>query len=175
VVWIIDGGKAIAVDSNQVRARRRYIEQVTGSQVSNWLPVMLSGGRRSKYIYCISNDGIDGVFITAHVDDVFSLCSLDDVYKADFVVANTCIWERMADKELLYRMRKENRNIELWYAKQDLSVEGFNIVRQSTTINNIGQFGFQTSLSERELFKHRKKGFMNAIELSFEHVSTIII
>ncbi len=175
MVWIIDGSEEIAVDSNQLLARGRYIQQVTGSQVSKWYPVTLNGGVQSKFRYCISNDGIDGVFITAHIGDVYVLCNLNAVYKADFVVANTCIWEMMADKKILNSMRSKNQYIDLWFAKQDISVDRCNIVRQTTTLNNIGRFGFQTSLSERELFKHRKKGFMKAIELSFEHVYTIIL
>jgi len=173
VKWII--GTDIAVDSNQIRARGDYIQLVTGAGVSAWSFIKVNGQVCKKYLCCTSNDGIDGTFITAHIGDVFKLCSLRKIYIGKFVVANTCIWERMFHKKLLSNMRSFNRNIELWFAKQELSVDDNRIFRQSTTLNNIGRFGFQTSLSERELFRNRGKGLMEAIQVSFVRVSPVIL
>lgn len=173
--WIIGTGKDIAVDSNQVRARGEYIHLVTGAEVSAWDFIQVDGQVCKEYLCCNSNDGIDGTFITAHIGDVYKLCSLREIYIGKFVVANTCIWERMSHKKLLSNMMSFNRGIELWFAKQELSVDSNRIFRQSTTLNNIGRFGFQTSLSERKLFTNRCKGLMEAIRVSFVRVSPFIL
>lgn len=72
-------------------------------------------------------------------------------------------------------MTNINREIELLIAKQELSIDRNRIFKQTNTINHIGAFGFQTSLSERQLFKNRKKGFLIAIRESFERVSPILL
>lgn len=173
--WIIGNGKDIAADSNQVRMRGDYIQRVTGAEVSTWSFILVNGQVCKEYLCCTSNDGIDGTFITAHIGDVYKLCSLREICMGKFVVANTCIWERMSHKNLMSSMMTLNRDIELWFAKQELSVDGNKIFRQSTTLNNIGRFGFQTSLSERELFMNRGKGLMEAIRMSFVRVSPVIL
>ena len=48
-------------------------------------------------------------------------------------------------------------------------------IEESTTVEDIGKFGFQTSVSERKLFANRRKGFMEAVNLSFDKVSPIIL
>lgn len=173
--WIISSGEDIAVDKNQVRARGDYIQRVTGSEVSPWNFIQVNGQVYKQYLCCTSNDGIDGTFITAHINDVYKLCSLKEIYAGKFVVANTCIWERMADKNLLSRMKIFNRDSELWFAKQELSVDGNRIFRESTTLNDIGKFGFRTSKSERKLFTNRSKGLMEAVRASFVWVSPVIL
>jgi hypothetical protein len=175
VRWIIGNDKDIAVDGIQVRARGDYIQRVTGAEVSAWHFIQVNGQVCKEFLCCTSNDGIDGTFITAHIGDVYKICSLREICIGKFVVANTCIWERMSHKKLLNSMMSFNRNIELWFAKQELSVDSSRIFRQSTTLNNIGRFGFQTSLSERELFMNRGKGLMEAIRVSFVRVSPVIL
>lgn len=173
--WIIGYDKDIAVDSNQVRARRDYIQHVTGAEVTAWSFMLVNGQVRNKYLCCTSKDEIDGTFITAHIDDVYWLCSLREILNGKFVIANTCIWKRMSDKTILSNMRNFNQDIELWFAKQELSLDGNRTLRESTTLNNVGQFGFRTSLSERKLFMYRRKGFMEALKVSFNRVSPIIL
>lgn len=173
--WIIGTGKDIAVDINQVQARRNYIQSVTSAEVSDWSFIKVGGQICKEYLCCTSNDEIDGTFITAHIGDVYKLCALREIYMGKFVVANTCIWEKMSHKKLLSNMKIYNQDIVLWFAKQELSIDGNMIFRQSTTLNNKGTFGFQTSLSERELFKNRRKGFMEAIKESFVRVSPILL
>jgi hypothetical protein len=103
----------------------------------------MNGQYIKQYLCCTSNDGVDGTFITAHIGDVYKLCSLKEIYTGKFVVANTCIWERMADKNLLSSMKIFIRDIELWFAKQELSVDGNRIFRESTTLNDIGSSDFE--------------------------------
>ena len=173
--WILSSGKDIAVDLKQLSARTDYIRRVTGADVSIWQPIMIDGKVDIRFLSCISNDFVEGVFITAHINDFGFLFALRQVCESELVVANTCIWKRLAHKDLLYRLRRNNPDSELYFAKQELSVDIMHNFRQSTTILNVGQFGFQTSLSERELFINRRMGLKKALLHSFERVSPILL
>ena len=65
------------------------------------------------------------------------------------------------------------------YAKDEsnntLEVEENYNLRQSTLLSYVGEFGFNTSLSERLLFSNRRKGFMKAVFLAFNKVSPVIL
>jgi len=173
VRWIISTEKDIAVDSNQMRARREYIQRVSGVEVSPWIKV--NGPVAKEYFCCMSNDGIDGTSITAHIGDVYNLCSLREICSCKFVVANTCTLRRMLGKEILYRMMSINPEVELFFAKQELSLSSNGLFWQSTTLINVGEFGFRTSKSERLLYRNRDKGLMEAIKKSFNRVSPVIL
>lgn len=170
--WIVSADKDISVSIEQLNKRHRFIESVTGQEVTKWsiIPIL-----QNKYFCCFSDDTINGTFITAHIGQVFDLCSNKEIAQGDLVIANTCIWEKSSEKALLYKMMAVNRNIELWFAKQTLSVENNYFLRQSTTLREFGRFGFQTSLSERQLFSNRKKGFMEAVKVSFQKISPVIL
>lgn len=172
--WILSNSKDIVVNGEQIQARKVFIQKVTGVEVSDWRYMVVEGKICKDYLCCVSDDGLDGTFITAHIQDVNKLCMLHQICFGEFVVANTCIWKRMSHKNLLHVMRRSNQNVELWFAKQELSLDAEKLFRQSTTLLNVGQFGFQTSMSERELFRHRREGIMEAIQKSFVHVSPVI-
>lgn len=171
--WIV--GKNVAVDINQLQARWKYIQRVTGSNVSKWNYMSINGKMYENYFVSKSDDGIDATVITAHIDDVGKLCLLKEICSGEFVVANTCIFQRMSHKNILHAMMKTNQYIKLWLSKQELSVCSDRVLRQTTTVKNIGRFGFQTSLSERELFRKREMGLRMAIQESYNHVSPVIL
>jgi len=154
----------------QLNARKQYIKDITASNVSPWQYIL-----GKQFFHCRSNDMINGVFITAHIDDVMKLGALQAVWSSKFVVANTCVWERALHKKLLQIMTCNNRCVELFFAKQALSPDSNGILRRSATLNDVGTFGFQTSMSERELFSNRKLGLYKAIQKSFERVSPILL
>lgn len=170
--WIVSTGKDIYVDNIQLQARLNYIRQVTGAEVTEWRLLKIKGTSK-QFLYCISDDGLNGTFITAHIGEVQLICSLYEVACGDFVIANSCIWEKSLDKQILRNMMKINRNVELWFAKQEVSIERGHMLRQCTTLNNLGQFGFQTSLSERQLFAKRRNGFMAAVHEAYIKVSPV--
>ncbi|MDD4591237.1 MAG: hypothetical protein PHG06_12555 [Parabacteroides sp.] len=170
--WILSAGKDIAVDVNQIQARRDYIQRVTNTDVSTWKSIQVNG---KDFYFCVSNDEVNGTLITAHINDVGMLCSLRDICASKLVVANTCIWQKGADKEILKYMRFVNKDVELWFAEQELFLDSSQTFRQTAELNNIGLFGFQTSLSERNLFKNRNKGLVKAIHESFLRVSPVIL
>ena len=173
--WIVSTDKNIAVDTNQLLARHSYIKDITSVQVSAWDYIHINGTASKRFLFCTSYDDVDGAFITAHIGEVDQLCTLAGIYNRDLVVANTCIWERCFHKKILYDMMKYNRKIELWFAKQEVSLDQMRLFRQSNTISNLGEFNFQTSLSERLLFRNRHLGLRNAIYASFERVSPILL
>lgn len=168
--WVLGTGKEIAVNVTQLKARIEYIRQITEADVSDWKLVQVND---RQFLYCTSDDIIDGVFITAHIQDVYILSTLDLIYENRIIIANTCIWNKFADKKLLYQLQRNNQNFDLYFAKQELLIDPMQIFRQTTTLLNVGQFGFQTSLSERELFINRRKGFEEALKQSFKRVSPI--
>ena len=170
--WILGANKEIVVDENQLKARSEYIRQVTEADVTDWQSVQVN---KRRFLCCVSNDMVDGVLITAHIGDVYMLSTLHHVYESRMIIANTCIWERLADKRLLYCLQQYNPNSDLFFAKQEIFIDPKRLFRQTTTLHNVGQFGFQTSLSERELFINRRKGFEEALKQSFERVSPILM
>ena len=100
--WIIGFDKDIAGDNNQLNARSKYIKDVTNAEVSAWQYVQVSC--QNKFLFCISNDGVDGTFIIAHINDILFLCAVSEVQKSKLIIVNTCILEKMNDKKLLYSM-----------------------------------------------------------------------
>lgn len=173
--WIISSDPRVFVDASNMSARLQYIHSVTGSEVTGWAAARKKSILSKTFFYCKSNDGLNGTFITAHIGEVQQLCSLQDIATGNFVIANTCIWEKSLNKQILYHMMKINRKIDLWFSKQSLSVEENYNLRQSTMLSKCGEFGFDTSLSERLLFSNRRKGFMKAVTLAFNKVSPVIL
>ena len=173
--WILGAGSDIVVDNEQLNARKRFIETVTGANVSPWQKVLLRQKSSKGFFRCSSDDTENGVFITAHIDDVVQLAALRKIWSSKFVVADSCVWEIGTNKKLLYNMMRNNRQVELFFSKQELSLDQNQFMRRSVTINNIGEFGFQTSRSERDLFKYRNVGLYKAIQKSFDRVSPILL
>jgi hypothetical protein len=176
VRWIIGSGKDITSDNNQLSSRRNFINLLTNADVSEWKYLKVNGRVFKDFLCCVSFDCTDGTFITAHMqnNNFPFLFSLHEVNKGNFVVANTCVLEKPFDTNLLYTLMSYNRNIELFFAKQELTIASNRLFFHTNTINNFGEFGFQTSLSEREMFKNRKKGLINSIRESFDRVSPIL-
>lgn len=170
--WILGAGEEIVVNVNQLKARSKYIHRVTNADVSDWKHFQMND---RQFLCCTSNDVVDGIFITAHIDDVIMLSALHYVFIKRITIANTCIWERSWDRKLLYKIWENNPNSDLYFSKQNISVDQMHILRPTTELLYAGKFGFQTSLSERELFMNREKGFEEALKLSFERVSPILM
>ena len=156
-------------------ARLQYIQAVTDAPVTAWMTTQKNRAFSKPLFYCVSNDELNGTFITAHIGEVQRLCSVQEIAMSDFVIANTCIWEKSSNKQILYYMMNINKKAVLWFSKQTLSLEENYNLRQSTLLSNVGTFGFNTSLSERLLFSNRHKGFMKAVSFAFDKVSPIIL
>lgn len=173
--WIVSSDPKIYVDRCHMSARLQYIHSVANTTATEWMITQKSTDFPKPFFYCMTNDRLNGTFITAHIDEVYRLCSLQEIAQSDFVIANTCIWKKSSNKQILYCMMQINKQIELWFSKQALTVEENYNLRQSTLLSNVGEFGFNSSLSERLLFSNRRKGFMNAVSVAFNKVSPIIL
>lgn len=173
--WILSANKEIVFDVEQLEARRNFIQKVTGCNVSAWIPYKVNFSTPTKYFFCNSVDNVNGTFITAHIGDVYQLCTLHEIARGELVIVNSCIWEDMLDKKILFKMMNYNKNVRLYFAKQEMLLEYGHALRQCNVLKNIGQFGFQSSTSERQLFANRKLGFMEAVNVAFNKVSPVIL
>ena len=54
----------------------------------------------------------------------------------------------------------------MYFAKQEVSDSGYRI----NYMENVGAFGFPTTLSERELFQQRRLGLVKAIRAVYDKV-----
>lgn len=173
--WIVGAGKDIIQSVEQLLARSRYISKITGVDVTHWSSLEIKGSNR-KYWMCTSLDKRNGSFITAHINDTLLLSSTELVANSEFVVANTCIWNRLTDKRVLKNLMLVNPQVRLWFAKQELAVVGSEYqLRESNLLSMVGNFGFLTSKSERVLFANRNKGFEEALSMAFEPVSPVLL
>ena len=70
-------------------------------------------------------------------------------------------------RKVIQLMKKQGHYVSLYYAHQKRTLTG-----QYVNLSYEGNFGFQTSVSERKLFRNRKKGLREAITLAFDHISS---
>lgn len=169
--WIVGIDKEIAGNREQLQARKEYIRQVTGANVSKW-ETIAGNGLLHGFVICTSLDGVDGTVVTAHIYDVWWLAGLDWVFKKPLLVANTCVWQVGNDKKLLAQLQEKNPEIELRFAKQEIQFNPqASSVRLHVKLSNVGTFGFCTSKSERELFEDSFQfEFRPALERAFPRV-----
>ena len=173
MIWIVANDNQILGSASERQARMNYIKEVTSTKVSPWDYLYLNGKKHEGFIYCESYDGINATFITAHIMQVEYLCSNPTIAFGEFVVANTCIWEKGSHKRILRNMMRYNPFVTLWFANQSLSIDIHHNFRQTNILTDVGLFGFKTSVSERKLYRTKKLGIRKAIELSFSKISPI--
>ena len=170
--WIFAYGDGIEVTPQQLDARLSFIRDVSNADVSPWKPLIVRGAAIPlPFLTCTSDDGIPGLFITAHVTAVHFLCERLYLRQKDIVVINSCLLIPHYGKHLLEVLSSANPQIELFFAKQENVYPKGPHLAKCVTISNIGEFGFQTSVSERNMFRHRKLGLKNAIYASFDKIS----
>lgn len=171
VQWIFGYGDGIEVTPQQLDARLDFIRDVSSADVSPWKPLVRGAAMPLPLLTCTSEDGIPGLFITAHANAVHFLCEWLYLWRKDIVVINSCLLIPNYGKQLLKVLSSANPQIELFFAKQETVYPGGPRLAKCVTISNIGEFGFQTSASERNMFRHRKLGLKNAIYASFDKAS----
>lgn len=172
--WIVSSRPEIVQNLSELCARNKFIQLVSNASVTNW-DILRDFRGVNRFYVCFTDDGINGIFVTGHIEEVMELCRSEQVDTCDFVIANTCIWNRLNDKSILYELLKKHSEMKLWFAKQKLSCETNYWLRKTNTLSDVGTFGFPTSKSERILFENRRKGFMVAVEKAFDKVSPILL
>lgn len=153
-------------------ARLKFINDITGVVPTPWKCVRFHDGG-TPFLLCNTVDNLNGIYITAHNYEVVEMCKTEYVSKVDFLAANTCIYRENLDTDILWFLKEKNKNIRLWYAKQEIELTSDHVFRNTNTLRNVGTFGFMTSKSDRLMFKNRKKGFEVALRLSFDKVSEL--
>ena len=172
--WIVSARPEIVRNSWELHARSEFIQLVSNARVTNW-DILRDFRGIDKFHVCFTDDGVNGAFVTGHIGEVMELCKSEQVADCELVIANTCIWNQLNDKSILYELLKKNSEMKLWFSKQELSCDPNYWLRKTNTLSDVGTFGFPTSKSERILFENRRKGFMIAVEKAFDKVSPILL
>lgn len=169
MLWIIE--ESLFGTTAERKARLNFIKEISGDKRVSWqklswrlLPV--------DYYYCQTDDGVNGVFITAHMylgELLFILGMLRPVTR-DFFVLNTCKMREGVDEEILSYLMNANSEIQLYFAKQDYDTES---EIYTNFISDVGNFGFMTSKSERIMFFNRGQGVAQAINKGFDMVRVV--
>ena len=110
-----------------------------------------------------------GVCITAHINEVEPILNSILSSKRAIVIVNSCMLSNGISERIYKLVLSKNPCSELYFAKQEKR-KGFDISRVNY-IDNVGNFGFGTTKSERELFMNRSLGLIPAIRASFDKIT----
>lgn len=169
MIWVVS--KSICSSSEELDCRRQYIRDVTKAEVSCWSESNCEykrfGLKRTCAFYvCQSKKGEYGMIITAHIHEIGAIFESIASRKRAIVVINSCEIEKTISSVFLSIVRQKNNSSELFYAYQERESHGLLV----NYADNLGTFGFSTTLSERMLFRQRYEGFIKAIRNSFQKV-----
>ena len=110
--WIISARSEIVRNLSELYARSEFIQLVSNSRVTNW-DILRDFGGIDKFYVCFTDDGVNGVFVTGHIEEVMELCRSEQVADCELVIANTCIWNQLNDKSILYELLKKHSEMKL--------------------------------------------------------------
>ena len=169
MIWMVS--KAL-VTPEELPLRHQFIQEITGGKVFKWVECNCPSNRRSTkaigYYRCTSDKGEYGVFITAHMNlEIQPILQQVLFQKKSLVVINSCAMEKNSRLNCINIVKDKNPNSEIFYAKQELSASGLLM----NYIEDAGEFGFQSTMSERELFQQRRLGLVKAIRTVYEKVA----
>ena len=120
-----------------------------------WCPLALADRVLSMYI----SKRQYGLIITAHMNiEVQPILQQILSQKKALVVINSCEIQKSAKEECYRIITSKNSQSEMYFAKQEVSDSGYRI----NYMENVGAFGFPTTLSERELFQQRRLGLIKS-------------
>lgn len=147
------------------------IERITSAKVSPWSEHSCKGSRfyspSVSFFQCLSDKGEYGFIITAHINpEVQPILQHVLTSKKALVVINSCIIKPTTRDVCLRIVRAKNPQSELYFARQELS-DSSGLVNY---VDNVGTFGFGTTVSERELFQQRRIGLEKAIRTVYDKV-----
>lgn len=168
MIWIIS--KAI-VTSEELLQRHKFIQKITQTRVSRWseycCPRQYRTAKPIEYYRCTSDKGEYGVFITAHMNlEVQPILRQVLSSKRTLVVINSCAIQENTKIICTDIVTKKNPQSEIFFAKQERSDEGYLM----NYMEDVGEFGFRSTVSERELFQQRQLGLVPAIRAVYEKV-----
>ena len=132
--WIVSARPEIVRNSWELHARSEFIQLVSNARVTNW-DILRDFRGIDKFHVCFTDDGVNGAFVTGHIGEVMELCKSEQVADCELVIANTCIWNQLNDKSILYELLKKNSEMKLWFAKQELSCDPNYWLRKTNTLS----------------------------------------
>lgn len=74
IVGTIYDADTIFGGAEMMKSRHQYIEDVTKSKVSDW-KMLIYNGKIQPYMYCVSDDNVNGVIFTGHINLFNELCN----------------------------------------------------------------------------------------------------
>lgn len=169
MIWIVS--KALVVSKEELNNRHQIIQEITQAKVSPWSEHYCKSARWPHtpfgFYQCVSQKGEYGIVITAHMNiEVQPILQQVLSTKKAFVVINSCEIRKSAKDECFRIVISKNSQSEMYFAKQEMSDSGYLI----NYMENAGMFGFQTTMSERELFQQRRLGLVKAIRIVYDKV-----
>ena len=139
MIWIVSS--SIAGTEENLSARHEYIKMVSQAHVSPWQKrtAVIAGKRYLNYYQCKSEKGEYGLFITAHIDEAFSILRATQNNKKTLFSINACQVSNMHKRKLLNAVKKRNPQSELYLARQEKRKDG-------KIVNYIDDFGTITQI-----------------------------
>ena len=167
--WIVSA-KALSSEK-ELTNRTEFIQEVAHAKVTSWREQSCKGAGvlkpQVKFYQCNSEKGEYGFFITAHINiEVQPILLHTLTGKKAIVVINSCALSEATKEQCLNIVKSKNPGSELYFAKQTLDENGHAL----NYYDNVGTFGFPTTVSERELFQNRNLGLTKALRTVFEKV-----
>ena len=167
--WIVSD-KVLSSES-ELTNRSEFIREVAHTKITPWREQSCKGTGmlkpQVKFYQCNSEKGEYGFFITAHINvEVQPILLHVLTGKKALVVINSCALNEAIKTQCLNIVKLKNSESELYFAKQTLDENG----RALNYYDNVGTFGFPTTVSERELFQRRSLGLIKALRTVFEKV-----
>lgn len=167
--WIVSAKTLFSEE--ELTNRTEFIQEVTSAKVTLWCKQSCKGAgvfrHQVEFYHCNSKKGEYGFFITAHINtEVQPILQHVLTNKKAIVAINSCALSEQIKEECLNIVKSKNLGSELYYARQTLDRNG----REINYYDDVGTFGFPTTVSERELFQNRNLGLTKAIRMVFEKV-----
>ena len=167
--WIVSDKALSSV--NELANRSEFIQEIVHAKVTPWREHSCKGAGLFKppvkFYQCRSEKGEYGFFITAHINiEVQPILLHVLTSKKALLVINSCALSEATKVQCLNIVKSKNSESELYFAKQTLDEKG----RAINYYDNVGAFGFATTVSERELFQNRNLGLTKALRTVFEKV-----
>lgn len=176
MIWIVS--KSVIKTEDELLKRHEYIFDITQAKTSKWQNAVCfvknDRGEKTtdiKYYRCQSHKGEYGIVITAHIDEVSSILALElSKRKKAYVAINSCKISNIQKDAVVATVKRINSNSEVFFAMQE-EIEMSNMIYEINPIDDVGTFGFETTKSERELFRKRGLGLMKALREAYERVA----
>ena len=169
MIWVVS--KSLVASKEELDSRHQIIQEITQAKVTPWTKQCCIGARWPyrliEFYQCTSQKGEYGLVITAHMNiEVQPILQQILSQKKALVVINSCEIQKSAKEECYRIITSKNLWSEMYFAKQEVSDSGYRI----NYMENVGAFGFPTTLSERELFQQRRLGVVKAIRAVYDKV-----